>query len=413
MDMQRQKAGGLAGRRGRRWCRAVVFATALALGEGALVADAWARPPCGAVEVVDQNGRPVSGATVTHHRADPSGQDNSPDAASWETGRNGRVCEARLLEPGFLEVHAPLGLGGACVARETVRYAGPRPSAGAPRDATRVTLQMRRLRRVTWRGRVVGSDGRPVKGARILVRKVLPEGVDCRGDAPHGWYTAAADGTFQLEPLPTGTIDVLVQADGFAAQAFEVGLPGPRKDLTIGVGGEWSGRLLDPDGNPIRECSMRLEHVRDHINLEATCGPQGFAFHHVPAGDLELAVHVSNLPWSGQNRGLTIPVHFANDEQRRDDVHWPAGLDVSGLVVDEKDAPVAGAYLKISSQDRKKFDAEGAIETRSDGQGRFTYRHLAAGPWTLMASRDLLYGTMSVAAGAQGQRIVIRPQKEP
>jgi len=386
----------------------LAFAIAFAL-TGAGPSAAVARPACGTVEVVYPNGRPVHGAEVIHRYTDPYTNQDPTDGEGWDTGRDGRVCEERLLAPGFLEVRAPLALGGWCAAREELRYHGARRSADNPEGVTRVTLHMRWFRRVAWRGRVVDSGGNPVKKAMLFVRHVYPDGTECSEEAGHGWYTAEADGTFQLERLPKGTIDLLVETKGYATQAFEIRLPGPPRDLRIDPGAEWTGRLLDPEGALIVACSMRLHHVHDLTDITTGCTPQGFAFHNVPAGEAKLYVRVGKLPWSGDGRGLMVPVDIAHGEQRREDVHWPAGLDISGVVVDEAGTPVPGAYLRTASQDRERWAAEGAIDTRADELGRFTFRHLAPGTWDLLAGRDVLYGTkIAVVAGTNDVRMVIK-----
>jgi hypothetical protein len=370
---------------------------------------ALAHPACGTVEVVFADGRPVRGAEVIHRYSDPHKNEDPTDGQAWNTGRDGRVCEERLLDPGFLEVHAPLALGGWCAANEELRYREARPSADNPQGVTRVMLHMRWFRRAAWRGRVVSPGDHPVERARILVRHVLPDGAECSEEPHRALYTAEADGTFQLERLPKGTVDLLVEAKDHATQAFAIHVPGPPRDLTIDAGAEWSGRLLDPEGAPIIECSMRLHHIHDLTDIETACTPQGFAFHNVPAGEVKLYVRVGKLPWAGDGRGLMVPVYIRQGEQRREDVRWPAGLDISGVVVDEAGGPVPGAYLRTASQDRDRWAAEGAIETRADERGRFTFRHLAPGTWDLLAGRDVLYGTrIAVVAGANNVRMVLR-----
>jgi len=323
------------------------------------------------------------------------------------------VCEERLLEPGFLEVHAPLALGGWCAANEKLRYHGVRPSSHNPESVTRVMLHMRWFRRTVWRGRVVGPGGHPIEGARILVRTVFPDGTNCSEGPRHGWYTAAADGSFQLESLPKGAIDLLIEAKGYATQAFEVRVPGPPRNLSLESGAEWRGRVLDPNGIPVIDCSMRLHQIHDFTDIRTKCTPEGFAFHNVPVGEAKLYVRVGKLPWSGDDgRGLMVPAHFAPGEQRREDVHWPVGLDVSGVVVDEAGIPIPGAYLRTFSQDREREVDEGSIDTRTDELGRFTFRHLASGTWKLMAGLNVLFGTtIAVTAGTSDVRIVLRNQE--
>lgn len=393
--------------------RTTVFSIAFVLAWAASSRTAHARPSCGTVEVVYANGAPVVGAEVIHHYVDPHTNEAPTDGEGWRTGRDGRVCQRRLLDAGFLVVHAPLPLGGWCAAREELRYRGARPSADSPDGVTRVRLQMRWFRRAQWHGRVVGPGGHPIAGATVHVRNILPDGTECSERARREWYTTAANGSFRLERLPKGMVDLLVEAEGYAHQAFNVTVPGPARDLPVDSGAEWKGRLLDPDGAPIDACSMRLHHTRDLISIETSCTPQGFSFRYVPAGDTKLYVRVGRSSWAGDGRGLMVPVHIASGERRIEDLRWPSGLDVSGVVVDEAGVPIPGAYLQTASQDRDKWGAEGSIETRADERGRFHFRHLASGPWTLMAGRDLLYGTnITVSAGTNEVRIVLPARGE-
>jgi hypothetical protein len=212
--------------------------------------------------------------------------------------------------------------------------------------------------------------------------------------------------------LPKGAIDLLIEAKGYATQAFEVRVPGPPRNLSLESGVEWKGRVLDPDGAPIVDCSMRLHQIHDLTDIQTRCTPEGFAFHNVPVGEAKLYVRVGRLPWSGGGRGLMVPVHIAHGEQRREDVHWPVGLDVSGVVVDEAGIPIPGAYLRTFSQDHERSAAEGSIDTRADELGRFTFHHLASGTWNLMAGHNVLFGTtIAVTAGTSDVRIVLRKRE--
>jgi len=368
---------------------------------------AGAHPSCGTVEVVYANGRPVVGAQVTHRRVDPSTNKSPADGESWETGRDGRVCARRLLTPGFIEVDAPLALGGWCAAMEQQRYRPAAPSADNPDGVTRVRLHMRWLRRAWWTGRVVGPGDHPVEGAKVTVEHVWPDGTACSEDPQLHWYTTSAKGIFHLERLPEGGVDLRVEADGYAVQVFRVTVPGPARDLSIDAGAEWSGRLLDPEGASIELCWMRL-HTHDLLNIETACTPTGFSFRNVEAGDAKLYVRVGKGSSFGDERSLMIPVHIAPGERRHEDIRWPVGLDVSGTVVDDAGVPVPGAYLRTASQDRDRVAAEGTIDTMADERGRFTFRHLAPGPWTVMAGRDILCGTdVTVVAGSKDVRIVL------
>jgi hypothetical protein len=291
---------------------------------------------------------------------------------------------------------------------EELRYRPARPAADNPDGVTRVRLHMRWLRRATWSGRVLGPGGHPVAGADVFVDSVWPDGTECSADPSRYWYKTAANGVFHLGRLPEGGVDLRIEAHGYAKQAFRITVPGPSRDLSIDAGAEWSGHLLDPEGAPIELCSMTI-HTHDLIDIETACSPEGFSFHNIEPGDAKLYVRVGTPSSFGDQRGLMVPVRIAPGERRRDDVRWPAGLDVSGVVVDEAGVPIPGACLQTASQDSDKRAAEGAIELKADQQGHFTFRHLAPGSWSLMAGCDVLYGTttLTVVAGKKDVRIVL------
>src|SRR5688572_443714 len=162
-------------------------ASCLVLAAIVIAGPAQARPRCGAVEVVDQNGRPLAGAQVTHHAIDPRNNRDPMGGESWTTDARGRVCSERLLEGGFLMLHAPVVLGGWCAGDELVPYAGWRPSDGA-RAVTRLTLPVQRLPRSRWRGRIVDSAGRPVPRASVMVEHLFPAGAECSETWNDRWF---------------------------------------------------------------------------------------------------------------------------------------------------------------------------------------------------------------------------------
>ena len=199
------------------------------------------RRGCGVVEVIYPDGRPVWGADVTHYYGDPDGPGGT-DGQAWTTGRDGRVCEERLLESGFLEVQAPAALGGWCAADERLPYL----TASARSDddpVTRVVLHMRWLRRVRLRGRVVSAAREPVAGASVDVQMIFPDGTECNEGPELGGTTTAADGTFRLPPLPRGGVEIGVQKPGYGKRIFRIESNHAPRDLVIDRGAEWVGRV--------------------------------------------------------------------------------------------------------------------------------------------------------------------------
>ncbi len=366
------------------------------------------RRGCGVVEVVYTDGRPVWGADVTHYYGDPDGRGGTPGQA-WTTGRDGRVCEGRLLDSGFLEVQAPAPLGGWCAAEERLPYLTA-PASPDEDPVTRVVLHMRWLRRVRLRGRVVSAAQKPVAGARVDVQMIFPDGTECNEGPELGGTITAGDGTFRLPPLPRGAVEIRVEKPGYGARIFKLESNKAPPDLVIDRGAEWIGRVLDPEGKPLEVCHVELHTARyTGVSLESGCTPRGFVFHDVPPGDLLLKVRASaQAPSSlAPSRVLRSKVHFAANERRAEDIRWPTGLDLAGQVVDAAGRPIAAASLRVFSEDPDKSSAEGAIELHAESDGTFALHHLEPGKWVIIGGRtSISQARVVVEAGSRDVRLV-------
>ena len=373
---------------------------------------AMASPRCGTVEIVDRQGRPLEGAEVEQYGSDPRENPmNGLGPEWWTTDSAGRVCEEALLEPGFLEVHAPKPLGGWCVANEVFPYAGWRASA----PVTRVTLPVKRIHRSSWHGRVVAGDGIPVAGALILVVRIYPRGTRCSEFGPEGLFKAGGDGRFALPPLPDGKIELNVDAAGHAKRVVFVTLPAGPRDLSVEAGAHWTGRVLDPDGAPVERCAITLRS-KDGMEVTSTCdhdGAAGFDLPHIPAGQLKLRIRVATHPTLA-NRTFLDEVVVVPGERRQVDIFLPAGLTLAGQVVTATGAPAAGAAVTASSTDRDRAAWEGRFEVQADENGRFVFHHVAAGQWRVVAG-SLVFAKpedwQTVAAGATDLKLVSRTRR--
>ena len=365
---------------------------------------AYGSPPrCGAVEVVDRNGKPIAGAVVIHRWFDPSSNRDPTGGDSWTTDARGRVCTERLLRPGFIELHAPLRLGGWCAGFERMRYKGSRTADGAE-AITRLTLPIRRLPRARWQGRIVAADGQPIPRAAVMVEHFFPAGAECSESWSDRWFTTDGDGHFALPPLPHGELALRVESRGYATQVFKVALPSPARDLAVDRGARWTGRVVDPDGAVITRCTIRLR-TPDEVEVSAGCGPSGFDLRAIPPGDLKLKIEVHEHSALGRRRTWVSKVHVTANEVRNDDLRWPAGPILSGRVVTPAGAPVARVLVTASSADRDRVFWEGSLETDTDADGRFAFPHLAAGAWNVRAN--------PYATGAVTRTITIDPAGTP
>jgi hypothetical protein len=103
---------------------------------------------------------------------------------------------------------------------------------------------------VTYQGRVVGPDGKPVSGAEILLSVPANDRGDYRVEAS---TRCGADGAFEVggaQPKPDTTSIVIARAEGFAlAQVYAT--PAERIELTLAPAAAIRVTFLGPDGKPV------------------------------------------------------------------------------------------------------------------------------------------------------------------
>lgn len=122
----------------------------------------------------------------------------------------------------------------------------------------RRTLAADNMAGAQWRvsGNVVGPSG-PIAGARVLL-------VDRRGEFMVS-KTARTDSTgyFALTDVSSGVHEVVIAADGYAAERRQVTLPGEAQgklQVTLRRGASIGGRVVDILGNPIADARIEIEY---------------------------------------------------------------------------------------------------------------------------------------------------------
>jgi len=217
-----------------------------------------------------------------------------------------------------------------------------------------------------------------------MVEHIFPAGTECSETWTDRWFTTDADGRFALPPLPHGELALRVEASGYATQIFKVAVPSPARDLAVDRGARWTARVLDPDGAALTRCMVRLR-TPDDVEVSTGCTASGFDLRAIPPGDLKVTIEVPEHPALGRSRRWVSKVHVTPNETRSDDLRWPAGPTLAGRVVTPQGQPVAGVRVTTSSADRDRLFWEGSLDAITDADGRFTFRHLAIGTWTVSA----------------------------
>jgi hypothetical protein len=333
---------------------------------------------CHDVVVLDRAGRPIAGAEISFdHQPDHQFSHGSTGAA---TGTQGRACVQDLHEGGELIVAAPFDHGGTCAGEVKLRVTAQHMT----KPAITVRLDVEPLRRERYRGRVLSPERLPVAGARIAVRDVSPS-ADCstRTDVA---VTTGSDGRFELPLLPVGDLALDIQHAWYAQRAITVANPGREREIMLERGLTWKGRVLDPEGEPIEHCQLVLT-LPSQRSLYADCRAGSFAFSTIAAGESEVKVIVKDHPL-GAYRALEQKITIT--KSLREDIRWPIGDTIAGRVVDPGGTPIAGA--RLTAVPKGTFEsvsqrAPGEVMLEADGDGRFVFRYLAPGVWTIRGDR--------------------------
>jgi protocatechuate 3,4-dioxygenase beta subunit len=229
-----------------------------------LALPAWPEPSTGRIvqleatlagQVVDPEGRPVAGASVTAYPTESEWTTLRPEARATRAGAEGRFLLNGLPQKkayrlfvqaqGFVPTWWETALG--------------KPGPGAP--PVRIVLSPG----VVFTGRIVDPDGRPIAGADLAL-STAADGLEGTGASMSSGMKASSEtsGRFRFEHVGTGAFSLQVTRPGFAP-AFRSGTAGtnPRGvvdigDLTLEPGVAIEGRVTHIELRPARSLSGRV-----------------------------------------------------------------------------------------------------------------------------------------------------------
>ncbi len=162
----------------------------------------------------------------------------------------------------------------------------------------------------------------------------------------------------------------------------------------LSVGGRLTGTITDESGRPIANAGVSILDVTSkkemHPSLKARSDPQGaYLIEGIPLGTAGLLVLASRYrPIDRYDLAFR-----AEGETVRVDITLRAGTVLSGRVVDESGAPVAGALVNATN--------EHTGMSNSDAEGRFAIYGLGDNPVNLFATKKG-YGTLFARGLAAG-----------
>ncbi|MEM1415500.1 MAG: carboxypeptidase regulatory-like domain-containing protein [Myxococcota bacterium] len=199
-----------------------------------------------AVEVVDDEGRPMAGATVEVRGALAGPVPLEPAAPTDAEGRT------RLAAPrdAIVEARAEGPRVGRARVDLAAELAGRLRITLAPSDAA-----------VAIAGRVVDTEGQPVDAAWVRARRSDAGPVATRPLHPEVAALTDAEGAFVLRGLDPGAHDLEVRAAGHAREASRVDAPAADVRLVLGAAAGIRGRVVDPEGAPLAAFAVVVDAV--------------------------------------------------------------------------------------------------------------------------------------------------------
>jgi len=320
--------------------------------------------------VLDDASRPVAGARVTMKGIDTY-QRAYTDAQGY--------YRMELVEKGtyYFDVVAP-------------RY---RDVSEEKRELTQGSepIDFTLARSISISGTLVDEQGSPVEGARFSLKQSEKDETSDAEDA----IRTDEDGQFVLDVARAGTWKVSLRHDRFLPQELSVQAPAEDVRWVLQAGTVVEGSVTDEKGAPLEGVRVSLWKSGAPWRMQQTVQTdnQGrFALGGLRAGSY--AVEAS-LTAEGMDRLASRTMELRDSERVEISLRFEPGWSLSGLVVDEAGQPLPDVAVGIEAlaenpppwrSGRGQRSGPGT-QLRSGGDGRFAFRQLSAGTYTLWASK--------------------------
>ena len=282
--------------------------------------------------------------------------------------------------------------------RITVRAPGfPSTTTDVPpitRDAAADPVWIVLTRGRQTRGRIVDTDGSPVAGAEIRLR--WPPGSERvlyldRLDATKP-TTTDERGEFRFPAVSAGEYEVrAVHSEYLAPGNARTEVPEGEGDFDLGsftmvLGAEIHGFVADPDGEPVASATIEVNRYgadRDQERTTTTELDGAFRLGGLPHAPVDLSVRADGyapMALRQARPGTGEPIL----------IELQAGANLAVRVVDDAGNPVARAHVRVDPDTETMMQAGGWSSQdyvkRTGSDGRFHFKHLNAGTWSLEAT---------------------------
>lgn len=286
------------------------------------------------------------------------------------------------------------------------------------RDSEPLLLRMKPG--IEIRGKVCRSDtGVPLKGVEVTLTPSPPTPGDRFYPGGSRAGTSSADGTFLVRGLKEGNHTVTLAARGYLRRTLPdlpVSVSSPRLDFTLEPGYTLSGKVLDPDDQPVPGARVRVDlrplsdrHRSQLSETKATTDEKG---HYQIEGLAPGYPYRILAAHKGHALGWTGNVEVGPEAESREvHIHLRRGRSVRGRVLDEQgralpDAQVASRVIPCGDSMSPEVTVLSGVEfsrTTTDERGEYHIRNLAGHCYTVEAEAEgLLPGSLEVRHGDWG-----------
>lgn len=217
------------------------------------------------------------------------------------------------------------------------------------------------------------------------------------------------DGSFRLEHIPAGSVNLVANAPGYTSTRMTVDVAEGKTVsdvvLELDAGVRLTGKITGPNGSPLSDARVNVAisptggFARTGAQRNAVTDANGeYSLDSLEPG--EETIEISHPKYIGTSRTVTL-----KGREVRLDVQLSGGQRVTGVVVTESGMPVPDADIEA-------FSAGGSPRgARSNANGSFEFESLAPARYRFTASKQgYLEGSeddVDVSAGAP-LRLVLR-----
>jgi uncharacterized GH25 family protein len=236
---------------------------------------------------------------------------------------------------------------------------------------------------------------------------------------------SSEDGSFTLENVPAGAMVLVANAAGYASTRLNVKVEEGKTlsgvELPLDAGVRLAGRVTGPNGTPLGDVTVRLQPsptgafaMRGVDSSSVTDQNGDYTLEALPAG--EETVEFTHPSYVASRKTVVL-----KGTETKLDVQLSSGQRVSGIVVTDAGAPVAGAGVSAygaglrGGQATTKADGTFELESIMPGRYRFTASKSGLGEGTAedvdVASTQQVRITLRAGATIYGRVSGLTPEE--